>query len=128
MNGKPKLKQMMKKILLVLILAAVSFTVSAGEAPDSYMELKAQFKNMPVRVDKVDFVKKHVVMGVAAGAVMFAMNEYFIRTGNEAFHSVMPYVAIAYAIFQGYSMWRGRTLGSGGEACGGGQGVTLVRF
>jgi len=117
----------MKKILLLLMLTAVVQVAAAG-APDNYMELKAQFKNMPIRIQKAHFIKKHVVLGVTAGAVMFAMNEYFIRTENDAFHSVMPYVAIAYALFQGYSIWQGSSFGPAGSPCGSGGGVAVLKF
>lgn len=117
----------MKKICLLLMLTAV-FQVAAADAPKNYMELKAQFKDMPVRIQKAQFIKKHVLVGVASGAVMFAMNEYFIRTENEAFHSAMPYVAIAYAIFQGYSIWQGSNYGPTGVSCGSGAGVTILKF
>jgi len=92
------------------------------------MQLKADFKNMPVRVQKVAFIKKHVTIGLTAGAVMFAMNEYFIRTENQAFHNIMPYVAIAYGLFQSYSILRGSSIGSSGGAPGSGAGLTLYTF
>jgi hypothetical protein len=116
----------MKTLLLMLLFSAVVH-VAAAEAPGSYLELKAEFKNMPVRIEKVDFIKKHVVIGVTAGAVMFAMNEYFIRTENEAFHNVMPYVAIAYSLFQSYSILRGSSIGSSGGLPTPGK-LTLCRF
>lgn len=117
----------MKKILLLLMLAVV-VQVATAAAPENYMELKAQFRNMPVRIQKAHFIKKHVVLGVTAGAVMFTMNEYFIRTENDVFHSVMPYVAIAYAIFQGYSIWQGSSFGPAGSPFGSGGGVGVLKF
>ena len=117
----------MKKLLLFMMLAAVVH-VSAAEDHGSYMKLKAEFKNMPVRVQKVNFIKKHVAIGVTAGAVMFAMNEYFIRTENEAFHDIMPYVAIAYTLFQSYSILRGSSMGSSGGLPTPGRGLTLYTF
>jgi len=115
----------MKKFVLFLMLSAVVH-IAAATSPESYQQLKAEFKNMPVRVQKVDFIKKHAVIGVTAGAVMFAMNEYFIRTENQAFHDIMPYVAIAYGLFQGYSILRGSSMGSSGGAPG--VGLTLCSF
>ena len=123
---KPKLDRAMKKLLLLMMLAAVSH-LAVAEGGGSYMELKAEFRNMPVRVQKVDFIKKHVVIGVTAGAVMFAMNEYFIRTENEAFHEVMPYVAIAYTLFQSYSILRSSSIGSNRLPTPG-KGLTLYSF
>jgi len=107
------------------MLTAGVHVASAG-SPESYMQLKAEFKNMPVRVQKVDFIKKHLAIGVTAGAVMFAMNEYFIRTENEAFHNIMPYVALAYGLFQSYSILRGSSIGSSGGAPG--AGLTICTF
>jgi undecaprenyl pyrophosphate phosphatase UppP len=117
----------MKKFVLFLMLSAV-VSIASAASPESYQQLKAEFKNMPVRVQKVNFIKKHVAIGVTAGAVMFAMNEYFIRTENQAFHDVMPYVAIAYGLFQSYSILRGSSIGSSGGTSGSGAKLTLCTF
>jgi len=118
----------MKKLLLLLMLAFMANLAQAGEPPATYMELKAQVKNTPVQMKQNKFIKRQVVVGVATGAAIFALNEYFIRSGNEAFHSVMPYVAIAYGLYQGYSILRGSAMGSNGAPPANQKGLTLLSF
>lgn len=118
----------MKRLFLFLILAVALNSATAGKPPATYMGLKAKCRSMSEKEKKVVFIQKQVIVGVATGAAIFAMNEYFIRTRNEAFHNVMPYVAIAYTMYQTVNIIVGKSIGEEWDISGSGGGVTFQLF
>ena len=118
----------MKKLFLFFILAVALNSATAGEPPATYMGLKAKCRSMSQKEKKVVFIRKQVIVGVATGAAIFAMNEYFIWTKNEAFHNVMPYVAIAYTMYQTANILVGKSIGEEWDISGNGGGVTFQLF
>lgn len=118
----------MKTLFLLLVLAAGVGKVSADEPPANYMDLKAKFKRMDVKEENHTFIRKQVIIGVATGTAMFALNEYFIWSQNEAFHNVMPYVAVAYTIYQTVNIILGKSMGEVWDVPDKGGGLTLYVF
>ncbi len=101
----------MKRLFLFLILAVAVNSLTAGEPPATYLGLKAECRNMTQDDKQLVFIKKQVIVGVATGAAIFAMNEYFIWTQNEAFHNLMPYIAMAYTMYQTVNILVSKSLG-----------------
>ena len=118
----------MKRLFLFIILAVALNSATAGEPPATYMGLKAKCRSMSQKEKKAVFIRKQVLVGVAAGAAIFAMNEYFIWTQNEAFHNVMPYLAIAYTMYQTANILVGKSIGEEWDISGNGGGVTFQLF
>lgn len=119
----------MRRLFLLLILAvAVNSSSIAGKPPATYMGLKAKCRSMSKKEQKIVFIKKQVIVGVATGAAIFAMNEYFIWSRNEAFHDVMPYLAVAYTMYQTVNILVGRSIGDKWDIEGNGGGLTFYLF
>lgn len=118
----------MKWLFLLLILVVAFNSSKAEEPPVTYMDLKAECRSMSETEKKGVFVKKQVMVGVAAGAAIFAMNEYFIWTRNEAFHDLMPYFAVAYAMYQTVNIIVGKSVGEKWDFAGNGGGLTFYLF
>lgn len=120
----------MKHLFLLLVLLAAAGTAAAEQPPASYMELKAKCRNMSGKKDQGKFVRDQVITGVVVGGAIFALNEYFIWSHNEAFHNVMPYVAMGYALYQTVNIVAGKSVdyqrGLPGNLNG--NGIILLRF
>lgn len=101
----------MRWLFLILILAIAFNSAIAERPPATYMGLKAKCRSMSEKEKQVVYIRKQVIVGVATGAAIFAMNEYFIWTRNDAFHSVMPYVAVAYTMYQTVNIIIGKSVG-----------------
>lgn len=118
----------MRWLFLLLIFAVVVNSATAEKPPSTYMGLKTKCKNMSVKEKKVAYIQKQLVAGVVTGAAIFAMNEYFIWTQNEAFHNVMPYVAMAYTLYQTTNILVGRSTGKKWDVSGDEGGFVIYLF
>lgn len=97
-------------LLVVLLTGLAGTTCRASQPPETYMQFRQEFLSLELQQrcqdDYSDLVRRKVITGVAVGAALFVTDEILLRRRNEAYHRVMPYLAIGYFAWQIYEIIR----------------------